>query len=66
MFVSTVDFWGTMGHFYKDGLTLIPSWISDHTPGKILDDITFPRRNYNEDFWLNNLFYHTLYDGCNN
>ena len=33
--------------FYKHGLTLIPAWISNHMPGKVWDEITYPFLNFN-------------------
>ena len=33
--------------FYWYGLTLIPAWISNHTPGKVWDEITYPFLNFN-------------------
>ena len=34
-------------HFYKHGLTLIPAWISNHTPSNVWDGITYPFLNFN-------------------
>ena len=28
--------------FYLHGLTLILAWISNHLPGKVCDEITYP------------------------
>ena len=28
-------------------ITLIPAWISNHTPGKVWDGITYPFLNFN-------------------
>ena len=30
---------------YKHGLTLIPSWIGNHMPSKVWDEITYPFSN---------------------
>ena len=38
----------TSGHFYLYGLTLIPVWISIHTPSKVWDEITYPFLNFND------------------
>ena len=35
------------GRFYKHGLTIIPAWISNHTPNKVWDEITYPFQNFN-------------------
>ena len=35
------------GHFYWCELTLIPAWISNHTPSKVWDEITYPFLNFN-------------------
>ena len=35
------------GFFYYQGLTLIPAWISNHTPSKVWDEITYPFLNFN-------------------
>ena len=37
----------TWGLFYEHRLTLIPAWISKHTPSKIWDGITYPFLNFN-------------------
>ena len=37
----------TLGPFYYYGLTLIPAWISNHMPGKVWDEITYPFLNFN-------------------
>ena len=34
-------------HFYRHGLTLIPAWISNHTPNIVWDGITQPFLNFN-------------------
>ena len=39
--------WNHQRPFYKHGLTLIPSWISNHMPSKVWDEITFPFSNFN-------------------
>ena len=31
----------------EHGLTLIPAWISNHMPGKVWDEITYPFLNFN-------------------
>ena len=33
--------------FYWYGLTLISSWISNHMPVKVWDEITYPFQNFN-------------------
>ena len=33
--------------FYLHGLTLIPEWISNHMPGKVCAEITYPFLNFN-------------------
>ena len=35
------------GRFYLYGLTSIPAWISNHTPTKVRDEITYPFLNFN-------------------
>ena len=42
---STLNY--TRGPFYQHGLTLIPAWISNHLPGKMWDEITYPFLNFN-------------------
>ena len=37
----------TCGPFYEHGLTLIPAWISNHMPSKVMDGITYPFLNFN-------------------
>ena len=37
----------TWGSFYKDGLTLILIWISNHMPSKVWDEITYPFPKFN-------------------
>ena len=37
----------TWTHFYWHGLTLNPAWISNHTPCKVWDEITYPFLNFN-------------------
>ena len=34
--------------FYLHGLTLIPTWISNHIPSKVWDEITYPFPNFND------------------
>ena len=34
--------------FYWHGLTLIPAWISNHTPSKVRDEITYPFLNFDD------------------
>ena len=48
-YVSTFQssFTDTSGPFYQHGLTLIPAWISNHMPGKMWDEITYPFLNFN-------------------
>ena len=35
------------GPFYQHGLTLISAWISNHMPGEMWDEITYPSLNFN-------------------
>ena len=35
------------GAFYWHGLTLIPAWMSNHMPGRVWDEITYPFLNFN-------------------
>ena len=37
----------TWGLIYKQGLTFIPAWRSNHMPGKVWDEITYPFLNVN-------------------
>ena len=37
----------SLGPFYWHGFTLIPAWISNHTPSKMWDEITYPFPNFN-------------------
>ena len=37
-------YWGPL---YKDGLALIPVWISIHMPSKVWGEITYPFPNFN-------------------
>ena len=37
----------TSGPFYKHGLTLIPAWISNYTPGKVWGEIMYLFLNFN-------------------
>ena len=53
------------GPFYKHGLTWIPSWISNHTPSKVWDEITYPFLNFNGATVEVLQFLPTLYNGCN-
>ena len=32
---------------YNRGLPLIPTWISNHLPSKVLDEIIYPSPNFN-------------------
>ena len=48
---------------------LIPVWISNHTPSKVWDEITYPLPNFNSCLhcWslrMNNKFHPTIYNGC--
>ena len=51
LFIQPIKTWTnvctTSGPFYQHGLTLIPSWISNHTPSKLWDEITYPFLNFN-------------------
>ena len=37
----------TLGPFYWHGLTIIPSWISNHMPVKAMDEIIYQFPNFN-------------------
>ena len=37
----------TWAPYYLHVLTLIPAWISNHTPSKVWDEITYPFLNFN-------------------
>ena len=39
--------YSTSSPFYLHGLTLIPAWISNHMPGKVWGEITYPFLNFN-------------------
>ena len=65
-----------MGHFSQQGLTLIPSWISNHIHYNVLDEITYSFLNLNfaaVEFleWIDNFISHilinviTYFDICN-
>ena len=43
--VDTLD--DFCGPFYKHGLTLIPSWISNYMPREVWDEIIYPFLNFN-------------------
>ena len=52
----------TRDPFYLHGLTLIPVWISNHTPRGVWDGITYPFPNggtVEVSEWISN-FIHTL------
>ena len=34
--------------FYQHGLTLIPTWISNHMPSNVWGEITYPFLNFND------------------
>ena len=36
-----------LGPFYWHGLTLISAWVSNHMPGKVCDELTYPFLNFN-------------------
>ena len=38
---------GYQDPFYSHRLTLIPTWISNHMPNKVWDEITYPFPNFN-------------------
>ena len=45
------------------GLTWIPSWISNHMPSKVWDEITYPVPNFNEVWeWISNFIPHIIMD----
>ena len=57
-----------MGPFYKNKITLIPSWISNHMRVEVWDEITHSFSNFNSCsievwVWLSNLTAHS-YNGC--
>ena len=39
---QTLPIWIQSGTFYLHGLTVIPAWISNHMPSKVLVEITYP------------------------
>ena len=41
---SVID---TSSPFYQHWLTLIPTWICNHMPSKLWDEITYPFLNFN-------------------
>ena len=46
--------YNTRGPFYHHGLTLIPTWISNHMPRKVWAEISYPFPNFNGctvEFW---------------
>ena len=58
---------GILGSFYSHGLTLIPTWISNHIPRKVWNEITYPFPNFNGatvEFreWINNFISHFVMD----
>ena len=53
------------GPFCCDGLTLIPAWTRNYTPGKVLDEITYPFPNFSSYTvevwkWISNFILHFL------
>ena len=55
------------GPFYQLGLTIIPSWISNHMPSKVWDEITYPFPNFNGCTvevwkWISNFIPHFMMD----
>ena len=57
----------TWGPFYYHGLTLIPAWITNHLPGKVWDEITYPFLNFNGATvevweWISNIIPHFIMD----
>ena len=53
--------------FYQHGLTLIPTWISNHIPSKVWDGITYPFPNFNGATvevwgWISNFIAHLILD----
>ena len=58
----------TCSPFYKHGLTLIPAWISNHTPGKVWwNYLSIPKlqRCNRWTLGMDKQFRHTHYNGCN-
>ena len=54
------------GPFYWHGLTLIPPWISNYMPRKVLNEITYPFLNFNgctvEVYkWISNFIPHIMF-----
>ena len=35
------------GPYYKNGLTLIPGWISNHMPNEVWDEMIYPFVKFN-------------------
>ena len=59
--------YNTRGPFYHHGLTLMPSWISNHMPRKVWAEITYPFPNFNcctVEFWelISNFIPHFIMD----
>ena len=53
--------------FFSHELTLIPAWISNHTPSKVWDEITYPYPNSNGWTtevlkWISNFISHFIMD----
>ena len=57
------------GSYYQHALTLIPACINNHTPSKVLDEITYPFPNFNgctiEVWEMDNWFHPKVNNGCN-
>ena len=56
--------------FYLYGLTLIPTWIDNHIPSKVWDEITDPFQNFSGATvelweWINNFIPPFIIIGCN-
>ena len=57
----------TWDSYYWYDLTVIPAWISNHRPGKVWDEITYPFPNFNGCTvvvleWISNFIPHFMMD----
>ena len=62
-FLGVLDAWSSKGPFYKPGLTLISSRMSNYIHYKVWDEITYPFPNFNGAVievcsWLSNFIPH--------
>ena len=57
------DGWSPVASFTNNGLTFIPAWISNHTPSKVWNEITYPFLNqfYNGCYYLSMLGLKLIY-----